>query len=111
MTAARSFGSDALRASSGIIVWAIHFAVIYGFTALACDRGFAHADWVGAGPVTWVVLGATAVSALLLVWLMRRLLQQARHSFIDWLGAGVAGLALIGVLYEAVPVLLVVPCV
>ena len=44
--------SAALRMALGVMVWAAHFAVVYGFTALACARGFASAaPWVvGAEP-------------------------------------------------------------
>ena len=46
----------ALRISLGVVLWALHFTVIYGFTALACARGF------GAS-VPWFVGGATVVAA------------------------------------------------
>lgn len=110
MTDARPFAGDALRASGGVILWALHFFVIYGFTALACERGFHAVVWFGAGPITWVVLGATAVTAMAMVALIRYLLRNSPRAFVDWLGAALTGLALIGVLYEAVPILLVEPC-
>jgi hypothetical protein len=111
MTDARPFIGNALRTSGGVMLWALHFLLIYGFTALACERGFHERDWLGAGPIAWVVLGATAVTAAAMIWLMRRLLQAEPRTFVDWLGAALTGLALVGVLYEAVPVLLVKPCV
>jgi hypothetical protein len=110
MSDARSFGANALRASGGVILWALHFLMIYGFTALACERGFHEREWLGAGPITWVVLGATAFTATAMIWLIRQLLHASPRAFVDWLGAALTGLALIGVLYEAVPVLLVTPC-
>ena len=35
------FVATTLRMTAGIIVWAVHFAAIYGYAALACARGFA----------------------------------------------------------------------
>lgn len=110
MTDARPFLANALRASGGVMLWALHFLVIYGFTALACARGFHQRDWLGAGPITWVVLGATVVTATGMIWLMRRLWLATPRVFVDWLGAALTALALVGVLYEALPVLLVKPC-
>ena len=41
--------------SSGVVVWAVHFAMIYGSTALACARGFARRAWLGVGVVAWAI--------------------------------------------------------
>jgi hypothetical protein len=40
----------------GPALWALHFAALYGFTALACARGFA-------GAVPWVIAAATLAIA------------------------------------------------
>ena len=92
----------ALWIAAGIGVWALHFAVLYGFTGLACARG-----WAGAVP--WVVAGATlaAVAALGLAGWRQ---WPRRGEFIGWMSLAVAGLALIAIAYEAVPVLIVPPC-
>ena len=62
------FTSTMLRMSSGAIVWAAHFAVIYGVTALACARGNARI-------VPWVIGLAT------LAW--RRVLRRDHHALVS----------------------------
>jgi hypothetical protein len=90
----------ALRISSGPLVWALHFTALYGFTALACARGFTAAiPWVVG--VSTVVLGSAA--ALLM-------LRFSREQFIDWLSAALAALSLVAIVWQAFPVLLVRSC-
>ncbi|MCI3950594.1 MAG: coxX [Burkholderiales bacterium] len=92
----------ALWIASGIAVWALHFSVVYGFTALACARGFAHAiPWV----VTLVSLAAVALAAAIIVKGYRE-----RSAFIEWMTAGVAGLALLAIVYETTAGLLSPQC-
>jgi hypothetical protein len=92
----------ALWIAAGIAIWALHFAAAYGFTALACARG-----WEAAVP--WVVGGATlaAVGAIALLTLA---LWPRRAHFIEWMAIAVAALALVAILLEAVPVMMVPPC-
>ena len=104
------FTSTSLRLSSGVIIWAVHFAVIYGFTALACARGFAELQWLGAGVVTWTVVGATAIAVAATLLILVPAARAARGSFEDWMTAGVAGLALIAIVWETVPVIMVPTC-
>jgi hypothetical protein len=88
--------------SSGAIVWGAHFAAIYGITALACARGLA-------SQVPWAIGIATIVAVgvlLFLIWISCKDLSV----FANWLGAAVAGLALLAIVWEAVAVLLVPAC-
>lgn len=83
----------ALWIASGIAVWATHFTVIYGLTALACARGYPSA-------IPWVVATATAAAAMLAIGIFAQgYRNQAR--FIDWVTAGIALLALVAIVYEA----------
>jgi hypothetical protein len=88
--------------ASGVIVWALHFGVIYGFTALACARGFPHA-------VPWVILAATLTAGALAVALVVKG-YRGRPEFIDWMTASVAGLALVAIAYESIAAFLVPLC-
>jgi hypothetical protein len=93
---------QSLWIASSVLVWAAHFAALYGFTALACARGMA-------GAVPWVAGGATlaAIAALALIaWLH----SQQRGEFNAWLALALAGLALIAVVYETVPLFIVPIC-
>lgn len=89
-----------LRISYGAIVWALHFAVIYGFTGLACARGF------GAS-APWVVSVATVVAAALAVALIVRNLSS---EFNQWMTAAVAAAALVAILSEGLVAFMVPTC-
>lgn len=97
-----SFVTTALRLSAGVIVWSLHFAVIYGFTALACARGMA-------APVPWIIGVATLAGGGACVAIMVAALGR-REQFESWVAAGVAGFALLAILWESIPVLTVAPC-
>jgi hypothetical protein len=88
--------------SSGAIVWGAHFAAIYGMTALACARGFP-------GLVLWAIGIATLIAAGLLFFLIWISFKDI-GAFVNWLGAAVAGLALLAIVWEAAAVLLVPAC-
>lgn len=91
---------NALRISSGPLLWALHFAVLYGFTALACARGLAAAiPWV-AGVST---LALAAAAATLMV-------RTSKEQFVDWLAAALAAFSLLAMIWQALPVLLVSAC-
>lgn len=97
-----SFRGTAFLISGGGVAWAVHFAALYGFAALACARGFA-------GAIPWFTAGATLLAALasgavLLVGWRRR------GSFQGWLGASFAALALVAIAWQAVPVYIVPLC-
>jgi hypothetical protein len=92
-----TFTAAALRISSGVMVWAVHFAVLYGVTALACARGFPQA-------VPWTIALATALAAAaalaIIVAGYRR-----RAEFIAWLSAAVAAFALLAIVFESLALL------
>ena len=84
--------------SFGAIVWALHFGVVYGLTALACARGYGQAiPWV-IGFAT-VVAGTTVLVAMRLAW-------PDRHRFEGGLMFASAGLSLVAIVWETVPLLL-----
>ncbi len=96
------FAATALGLSAGIAVWALHFAAIYGVTAVACARGLPQ---VVAPAVAWATFAATAALAVIIVRGYRR-----RRRFEQWLSAALGSLALVAVLWEALPVVVVPPC-
>lgn len=97
-----SFAALALRIASGPIAWALHFAAIYGATAVACARGMPQV-------VPWAIGIATAVAvAACLVSLAAQWPRRAEFEW--WLGMGLAGASLIAILLQASPVLVVPIC-
>ena len=97
-----SFPIAALTISAGVIIWALHFTAIYGFTALACARG-----WSGAVVPLNAAASALAAAAVLAViatgW-------RRRESFEHWLSAAIGAAALVAIVYESAPLLIVAPC-
>ena len=89
-----------LRISLGVVVWALHFAAIYGFTALACARGFGAA-------APWVALGATVVAAAAAIAIIATHLSS---EFTRWMTASVAALALLAIVWEGLSPLWAPPC-
>jgi hypothetical protein len=101
MNADSAFWPTALRMSSGAIVWVLHFAAIYGFTALACARGFG-------GAASWVVGAATLLAALLVLVIIVKNLER---EFTRWISAAIAGAALVAIVWEGLtPLLVRHPC-
>jgi hypothetical protein len=91
----------ALWMSSGVIVWALHFTAVYGFTALACARGLGSA-------APWAAGVATAVAAVLAVIIIARNLDR---EFTRWMSAALAGTALLAILWEGLgPLMVPDPC-
>lgn len=92
----------ALRMTFAIAVWAAHFAILYGFTGLACARGFGDAvPWV-AGAATLVAVAATALIALQAL--------PRRGEFTAWMTVALAGVVVVAIVFEAVALFIVKPC-
>jgi hypothetical protein len=87
---------------AGVAVWAAHFTVVYGFTALACARQVT-------APIPWVVGVATVVAAAAAAAIAVAGLRR-RDRFEPWLGATVAGAAFIAIVWEGLPLFLVTQC-
>jgi hypothetical protein len=84
------------RVLSPVLIWALHFAAIYGLAALACARQMIVL-------VPWVV-GVTSVIALaaLLAITIPAWLRVLRTSLLaDSLAAGLGALAVVAVVWEA----------
>lgn len=97
-----SFASVAFRIASGPLAWILHFAAIYAATALACARGTP-------GFVPWVIGVATLAAAAACIGVVV-LRWPRRAEFEAWLSAGLAGVSLFAILFQASPVLVVPIC-
>jgi hypothetical protein len=106
----KPFWIASLHMFSGVIVWAVHFTAIYSFTALACARGFAELRWLGIGIVSWAVGAATLIAATAALVILVPAVRTARRSFESWMAAGTAALALIAILWETLPVMMLPVC-
>ena len=88
--------------SAGILVWALHFTAIYGYTGLACARGWERSV---TPTVTVMTVFASIAAAGVIYVAMRR-----REHFEHALAAGLAAFALLAILWEGAGVAFLVPC-
>jgi hypothetical protein len=110
VTDSASFALTSLRLSAGIIIWAVHFAVIYGYTGLACARRFDASGEIWVTLVAWVVGVATAVGVLLAVVFVAPAVRATRRAFVDWMSGWVAAFAVLAMILEGIAILWVPVC-
>ncbi len=91
-----------LRMLAGVAIWALHFAAIYGFTAVACARRLPALVPLA---VVLATLVAAGMCALIVVAELRK-----PEGFESWMTGGLAAIALLAIVWEAVPVVVVTPC-
>jgi hypothetical protein len=96
------FFATAMRMSAGVMAWSLHFAVIYGYTGLACARGWGHTVPPVVGAAT--IVGALATLAVIAAG------YRDRARFESWMMAAIGAFALIGIVWEAIPALIVPVC-
>ena len=111
MSDVKPLAPAALQISAGVIVWAVHFGIIYGYTGLACARRFDPSGMTWLALVPWVIGVTTLVGAVLTLALIAPALRaRGRADFAQWMGACVAALALVAILLEGVAVVWVPVC-
>ncbi|MGH8718626.1 MAG: hypothetical protein ACREV0_06740 [Burkholderiales bacterium] len=88
---------------ASLLIWAAHFLIIYLTTGIACARASPN-DFV-----PWVIGGVTLLAVLALVMVMRT--ARAAEPFAAWIGVSLAALAMIAIVWESLPVLIVPICV
>ena len=105
-----SFSRTALRMSSGVIVWALHFATVYGFTALACALGLGDTRWPWMS-LTAVIVIATAIALGATIAFVAGAVRAGLAAFENGLTAGIGALAALAIVWEGlVPVFMLPPC-
>jgi hypothetical protein len=113
--------SPFLGSISAMIVWAVHFLVVYGVQATICVRlGADRTPW-GQPLVPASVIGLTAVALVVVAVIGFRAWRRLRSGmsgqegedqaqFTVWMTVSIALLSALAILWEAVPVLLLPPC-
>jgi hypothetical protein len=83
-------------ASLPVLIWAAHFTLIYGFTALACARDMT-------ASIPWVVGAASvaAIAALLALCIPAGIRSLRASRLADGVALGLGGLATLAVIWEA----------
>lgn len=106
--------------TGGLLIWALHFTLLYGFNAVACARGFADNNVFGVG-VMPLVIGALTVLALAATAavLARAVASGGARSmspqgdsdrFLSYAAAVVAALSLLAIIWNALPAFVVRAC-
>jgi hypothetical protein len=91
----------ALLLAAGVILWALHFGAIYGYAGLACARGWERS----VTPVVAALTVAAALAATAFMVVLRR-----REGFEHAIAIGLAGFALLAIVWEGASVAFLVPC-
>ena len=102
----------------GMILWAAAFTAAYGIAAVVCARGLAEATILGmaivpfsVGAVTAVALLATGLIAAAAFRRLRRSGDEARLTgFVHGTALLVALMAVVGIVWNAVPALFLASC-
>lgn len=108
------FTKSFLRLFSGPIIWALHFLFIYGFTGITCARPALRQDWLGLSLTAWAVILASIVAILAIVLVnirrWRTDIEPSNIIFTQWTATALAILAVVAIIWEAVPVFLIPAC-
>ncbi|MFO1039656.1 MAG: hypothetical protein U1E45_22660 [Geminicoccaceae bacterium] len=112
-----------IGAVAGLLVWALHFGLVYVANAVACERGLAGLRLAGLPALMMVVLGLTALAlaaVAVIVWWARGRLEGGlvgerdddARDFTPWLAAVTALFAALAIFWQGVfPVLILSdPC-
>jgi hypothetical protein len=117
----RAFVAALVAMLAGLLIWAAHFLLVYGFTALACARRFAAAELFGIGVVPLAVGIVTVVAALATAAVLLLAVNDlgpspperdatAAPHFMRWMTAGIAGLSLAAIVWEGLTAAIIPAC-
>jgi hypothetical protein len=115
------FLRKSLLTLGGLLVWAAHFALIYAITAFICARGLQGRQLWGLGALPLATGLATlaalaAALAILLIGRRRHRAARGQHDakavdvFMNYCTMALAGLSLLAIIWNAVPILIVPAC-
>ncbi len=115
------FLGELLNLVAGLIIWAGHFAVVYGVHAVACARGLHERAILGFGAVPFVVVAATALAllgSLIVLTIAFRDMRTLRgrddatdsQRFLAYTSATIASFSILAIVWVALPAAIVPPC-
>lgn len=113
---ARRFVTVLLFILSGLLVWAAQFTVIYAFNTMACTRAFTGVTVLGFGIVPFGVTLATVAAVATSLWLLYRGFRSPQFlpgeidSFVTSVASAVTVLAVVAMVWNWLPALIVPPC-
>jgi len=116
------FAGELVNLVAGLLIWAGHFAIVYGVHAIACARGLADRTLLGFGAVPFIVTVATALAllgSLVVLGIALRDLRTLRgrddasdsQRFLTYTSATIASFSILAIIWVALPAAIVPPCV
>ena len=98
----------------GFLVWVLHFLAVYAATAVACVLGLGAADAGGRSSFVTALVGVTMAAAAMVVLhalkTYRRRDEAPNRRFLRGITIGHDAIAVIGILYQLFPILMVPLC-
>jgi hypothetical protein len=111
------FGATTFFLTGGLLIWLTTFCFVYVFAAVACARRFADVQIADVGiiPLTTTLasLLAGAATAALITFARKRLRDEqvdAHARFIDFVALAVSAIALVALVWLALPPLMIAGC-
>lgn len=109
---------------SSLIVWSVHFAVVYALAGLGCEMGWQHRSLLGGNLVSILLLAVTVPALGLIAWIGWggwRWQGRARQSgiepdtarrwrFMGYLTVALACVAFVSTVMTVLPVVMLPPC-
>jgi hypothetical protein len=115
----RGFIGKMLLLTGGLLIWALHFTLLYGFNTLACARRFADHTAFGISIVHLVIGAVTALALAATIAILARAAVPSGHAgstagpgdrFVSHAAAVVASLSLLAIVWNALPAFVVRAC-
>jgi hypothetical protein len=116
------FAGELANLVAGLLIWAGHFAVVYGVHAVACARGLSERTLFGFGAVPFIVTVATVLALLGSLVVLAVALRDLRtlrgrgdasdsQRFLTYTSATIASFSILAIVWVALPAAIVPPCV
>lgn len=117
----RRFWSKAFLMFGGLLIWAAHFMFVYSANAVACARGFTHITVLGVGLVPFTLILATLLALLATGYLLYTALSWSgplrgeanddpASAFLRQITIVLTLIAMIAIVWNALPASIVTPC-
>lgn len=107
------FFRDAMDASAPLLLWALHFFVVYIFAALACESTLVGAQLFSYPLIEGVLRLLSLIASLLLLGLLWRAIALYRHAsqkFLPFTRLLCVMLGTIGIVWTSVPMFILSAC-
>ncbi len=113
-----------LGSISGLIVWAVHFAVVYSLVGIGCEQEWHRMPLVGMNRLTALQIALTLAALALIAWIGwdgwrsyrnadrggAKREDSGRWRFLSLVTIAIAVLAFVSTIMTAVPIIMLMPC-